>query len=274
MADTDLSKAFHDNVHLERGGRLGNYVGNREIARIDKHRPRPSWNSVVSESTEPPRTTTTVEFVGHAAAIQADARQNGDNEAGNMKHSTLAGSVVAFWCLGFAAPLLAAQPAATGMVNRSSPSAKKVAAIKPAEKCLTDLRTFDDQMEKDGYWLGGSGYGYGYPMAGYGFIGPPMTERRTGASGTRYQNARPGYELRTLIASANILARRGQQQPCEDVLAATREIYKIYVADMHSGKVPVAAAQGWRQQQIAAAQPVTSKNTSLPVRPIDWHRRP
>ena len=68
-----------------------------------------------------------------------------------MKSSTLAG---AFLCLGFATTLLAAQPAATG------------AAVKPAEKCLSDLRAFDNQMEKEGYWLGGSGYGYGYPMGG------------------------------------------------------------------------------------------------------------
>ena len=118
-------------------------------------------------------------------------------------------------------------------------------------------------MEKEGYWLGGSGYGYGYPMEGYGFYGPPMMDRRAEATGIGYQNARPGYELRTLVASANILARQGQQQPCEDVLATTRDIYKVYVADMHSGKMPMADVPGWRQQQIAAAQPVTSKNTSF-----------
>lgn len=179
-----------------------------------------------------------------------------------MKRSTLASSAAALFCLGFATPLLAAEPAVTGTVNQSPSAGNKVAAIKPAEKCLSDLRAFDNQMDKEGYWLGGSGYGYGYPMAGYGF-GPPMMEGRSEATGMGYQNARPGYELRTLVAAADILAQQGQQQPCEDVLATTRQIYKVYVADMHSGKMPTADVQSWRQQQIAAAQPVTSTSTSF-----------
>jgi sporulation protein YlmC with PRC-barrel domain len=179
-----------------------------------------------------------------------------------MKRSTLAGSVTAFICLGFATTVLAAEPAATGTVNQSPSVEKKVAAAKPAEKCLNDLRAFDNQMDKDGYWLGGSGYGYGYPMAGFGF-GPPMMEGRPEATAMGYQSARPGYELRTLVAAADILAQQGQQQPCEDVLATTRNIYKVYVADMHSGKVPTADLQSWRQQQVAAAQPVSATNTSF-----------
>ena len=162
----------------------------------------------------------------------------------NRRVSTLAG---AFLCLGFAPTLLAAQPAATG------------AAVKPAEKCLNDLATFDDQMAKEGYWLGGAGYGYGYPMEGYGLFGPGLGP---GPGLTGYQSARLGYKLRTLIASANILAHQGKQQPCEDVLAATREIYKFYVADMHKASMPQADVPGWRQLQINAAQPVTS-NTSF-----------
>jgi sporulation protein YlmC with PRC-barrel domain len=160
-----------------------------------------------------------------------------------MKRSTFACTVAASLCLGFATTLLAAE--------------KKTAA-KPAQKCLNDLRAFDNQMEKDGYWLSSSGYGYGYPMYGYGYgVGLGLNPE------AGLQNARQGYELRTLVASANILARQGQQQPCEDVLAATRNIYKVYVADMHSGKVPPADVQGWRQLQIAAAQPVASTNISF-----------
>jgi sporulation protein YlmC with PRC-barrel domain len=163
-------------------------------------------------------------------------------DPGHMERSILAGAVAAFFCLGFATTLLAAE--------------KRVTAVKPAQKCLNDLRAFDNKMEKDGYWLAGSGYGYGYPMYGFGLgygYGPYGD----------FQNARSGYELRTLVASANILARQGKQQSCEDVLAATRNVYNVYVADMRGGKVPPVDLQGWRQMEIAAAKPVTSMNTSF-----------
>lgn len=182
-----------------------------------------------------------------------------------MKRSTIAGSVAACFCLGLAAPLLAAEPSATGTVNQPSRNENNPSATKPAEQCLSDLRAFDSQMQKDGYWLSGSGYSYGYPMmGGYGGRFPDAVEGGNPAKGTAgYQNARPGYEVRTLIAAANILARDGKQQACEDVLATTRDSYKLYVAAMHSGGVSTVDVPGWRQQQIAAAQPVTSKNTSF-----------
>jgi sporulation protein YlmC with PRC-barrel domain len=174
-----------------------------------------------------------------------------------MKRALLAGSVAAGF--GLAAPLLAAEPPVTGPVNHLSPSEKNISATIPAEKCLSDLLAFDGQMEKDGYWLGGSRYGYGYPMGGYGYTDP--VAGYPAAAGN--YNARPGYEVRMLVAAANILARHGQQQPCEDLLTTTRDIYKLYVADMHSGRVPMVDEPGWRQQQIVAALPVTSKNTSF-----------
>jgi sporulation protein YlmC with PRC-barrel domain len=165
-----------------------------------------------------------------------------------MKRSTLVSSVAACFCFGLAAPLLAAEP------NQPSPSQKNASATKPAETCLTDLRAFYTQMEQDGYWLGGfplggSGYGPDYPMGAMGAVG--------------YRNARPAYEVQILVAAANILGRHGQQQPCEDSLTTARDIYKLYVSDMHSQGVPVVDVPGWRKLQIAAAQPVTSKNISF-----------
>jgi sporulation protein YlmC with PRC-barrel domain len=102
--------------------------------------------------------------------------------------------------------------------------------------------------------MGGYGYEYGYPM------GARPTTPATGYQG--YQDARPGYEVRILVASANILARHGQQQACENMLATSRDIYKVYVADLHSGKMPMADVPVWRRQQIAAAHPVTATDTS------------
>ena len=189
-----------------------------------------------------------------------------------MKRSTLAGSVAACICLGLSVPVLAAEPPVAGAATQQASSVKNFSTPKPAEKCLGDLRAFDTQMEKDGYWLGGSGDGLGYPMEGYGVYGSPLMDGRAEATGIGYRNARPGYELRTLIASANILARQGQQQPCEDVLATTRQIYKVYVADMNSGKMPRADVQSW--QAAAGRRSATGHRHEhvVPVRRVGRHR--
>ena len=157
-----------------------------------------------------------------------------------MKRSPFAVSVAACCYFGLVTSLLAAQPAPTSAVTHASPGDEKLAVVKPAKKCLGDLLAFDKQMQKNGYWLGGSGYGYGYPLDGLGSdYGPPTTgehtmmgshpmmDGRPEATSAGYQNARPGYEVRILLASANILAQRGQQQPCENVLSTTREVYKL-----------------------------------------------
>lgn len=189
-----------------------------------------------------------------------------------MKRSALASSVAACICCGLAGPLLAAtpvdQPPVTGTATRASPDAQTVAATAPAQQCLSDLRAFHAQMGKSGYWLGASGYGYGYPMGGFGYgYGAPLVGTPVGgvAAGGEigYRTARPGYEVRTLLAAANILAQNGQQQPCEDVLATTRTIYQRYAADLQRTGMRRADVPGWRHQQIADAKPVTSKSTAF-----------
>ncbi len=179
-----------------------------------------------------------------------------------MKQSIVLGMLVACMGVGLSASPLAAEPATTGTVSQPSPSAAVgTDNVAPSTKCLDDLRVFDKQMEKDGYWLGGAGFSFGYPMGGFGYAYPMGGHVPVSSLG--YRNVRPGYEVRVLLASANILARHGQQQPCEDVLGSVRAIYSVYVADMHSGGMRTVNLPDWQQQEIASARPVTSGNTAF-----------
>jgi sporulation protein YlmC with PRC-barrel domain len=178
-----------------------------------------------------------------------------------MKRSVLLSSVTAWCCLGLVAPALAAPPPVTNL----SDGDKTESAVMPAKTCLTDIKTFSDQMRKDGYWLGGSAYGYGYPLDGYGYgvgYGGPLGGYPPGTA-NRYQNARAGYEIRNLIASANILGQDGQQQTCEAVLGTTRDVYKRYAAQLHSEGMSMADGPDWQRRQIAAAVPVTDKTIAF-----------
>lgn len=130
-----------------------------------------------------------------------------------------------------------------------------------AHQCLGDLRDFDSQMQKYGYWLNGAAYGFGYPMYGYGDgqraqVAPSAATSTAAATG--YWRARPGYEIRTLIASADILAQRGQQPACEALLTAARDIYNGYLADLNQGEAPRVDSPGWRHDQIGSARPVAT----------------
>ncbi len=172
----------------------------------------------------------------------------------SVKRSILTSSLAACFVVAFAVPQGAAETPSDSTANQ----------------CLTDLRVFHDQMQTDGYWLGGYNgagdtglgaysYGYGYPLGGYGYeygvIGSP-TENSAG-----YLSARPGFEIRMLLAAADILARHDQLQPCKDLLAETRDHYEQYVTDMETAGMEMADVPGWQERQIAAAQPVASTTT-------------
>ena len=152
-------------------------------------------------------------------------------------------SLTASFCLAVVAPSVLAQSV----------------AAKPAQQCISDLKAFDGQLQKDGYWLHGSGYGYGYPMYGYGY-GYAM---QPASPGVGYSRVRPGYDVRTLLASANILAQRGDEQACERSLSSARDIYSTYAADLRSGKVPRIDVSAWRRQQIGAAVAVTGSDIAF-----------
>ena len=131
-------------------------------------------------------------------------------------------------CLALAAPLAIAQTTEGPTARQATAAAGAVTATQPAQKCASDLRAFDGTMQKDGNWLHGSGYGYGYPLHGYGY-GYAYPEYGSlvgqGHSVVNYHaRARPGYEIRTLIASATILAQRGKQAECDHRLEAVPRV--------------------------------------------------
>jgi sporulation protein YlmC with PRC-barrel domain len=183
-----------------------------------------------------------------------------------MKRSTWVSLLAATTCLGLAGSACAAEPAAGTAAGHATPAS--VTALPRvgagAQKCLADLHAFNLTIGKDGYWLGGSRYGYGSPAgtSGYGWYGFPGDEYpATASEGVR--DARPGYEIRALLVSANILARHGQQQACETLLSTSRGIYQNYVSSLHGSPAPLARMGGWEQRQIASAQPVTGQNISF-----------
>jgi sporulation protein YlmC with PRC-barrel domain len=156
--------------------------------------------------------------------------------------------------------IVAAQTPAVAVLVATT--AQDAPTIQPSASCLTDLGAFKAKIDKDGYWLG-DGDGYGYPAGGWGFGYGFTMGAYMPPSGLGYQSARPGYEIRTLLSSANILARQGKQQSCEDVLATTDSIYKRYVAQMQDDRGKTASGPGWAQQQIAAARPIEGMAMSV-----------
>ena len=174
----------------------------------------------------------------------------------SSKASTLSVGV----CLALAAPLAIAQTTEGPTARPATVVAGAVSATQPAQKCASDLRAFDSAMQKDGNWLHGSGYGYGYPLHGYGYgYAYPEYGSLVGQGHSvvnHHARARPGYEIRTLIASATIFAQRGKQAECDVLLTTAREIYKGYAADLGDRKFTHSDGVAWRTKQIAAAQPV------------------
>lgn len=153
-----------------------------------------------------------------------------------------------------ASVLLGATPS-PGMAATTEASAPSA-----AKQCLSDLRAFNDQMRKDRFWLGGFGdtNGYGYPLSDVSGLDAVPANTPPGG----YIDARAGYEIRVLLNAADILARHGQEQACEDVVASAHGHYQQYIAEMEAAHMPMANVPGWQQREIAAAQPAAGASTA------------
>ena len=181
-----------------------------------------------------------------------------------MPRSVCLGLVATCFYVTMTGSLLAA-PTANAEATATPATGTDAALAKSADACRSDLKNFSQQMAKGGYWVADDGDSLGYPVgaAGEGMDGRATSESGVQARGSGYFSGRPGYEVRVLMASANILARHGQQEPCEGVLTETRELYKSYLLDLQRAGVTPVDLPGWRQRQIAAAVPVRGSNIAF-----------
>ena len=145
-----------------------------------------------------------------------------------------------------------------------------------AQQCLEDLRAEAQQMEQEGLWLTGWGSRWGTattpspvglpatqggtrgtaeaPRAGESGMtgGAPWPGSGTGSFGV----SSPRYQIRTLYSAAHVLAYRGDEQGCQTVLEEVRAAYDDYANRLRQAGVEPGEITSWRQERIAAAEPV------------------
>jgi sporulation protein YlmC with PRC-barrel domain len=180
-----------------------------------------------------------------------------------MTRATFVASLAASLTLGALTPYLAAEAAETQYVHRPENDAAAQADSKAAAECMSDLRDFDRRLQQGGEWQSGSGFGFGYPIYDFGYPEGGVLLGRGAGEARSYWRARPGYEVRTLVAAASILALHGKQRACEALLTESRDVYQRYAADLRTTNAVKPDQSGWRSRMIAAAEPVAAKGTAF-----------
>jgi sporulation protein YlmC with PRC-barrel domain len=126
-----------------------------------------------------------------------------------------------------------------------------------AQQCLDDLNAFGQRMDKDGLWLSGYGYRWGYGL-------PPGIAIPWGAF-TEFGIDAPRFQVVTLYGAASVLARRGNEQTCRAVLMELQQVYDQSVAKLREAGIEPGEVISWRQRLILAAQPVTQMARALSI---------
>jgi len=155
------------------------------------------------------------------------------------------------------------------------------APLEVAEFCLDQLTRFTEQVAEEGYWFvgfrggwGGTGYatpppaGVAAPRApdapppAVDAPAPPAAEPPVGVAdwgplGAAAWPISPSFELRSLQSAAAVLGYRGDSEGCNFVHGRLQQTYDEYVMQLEELGVEPGDVTLWRQEQIAAAMPVT-----------------
>ena len=134
---------------------------------------------------------------------------------------------------------LATSVAAATLLIATNASAQQAQQPQIAEQCMTDIREFSQQSAATGYGMAGPpGYGAEAPVGGwYGTYGP-----------RRGMNA--------VLAAAEVFARDGREEACQDVLAELRDMQEQRLAQLEEAGIAPEEVQSWRQELLVNAQPV------------------
>jgi hypothetical protein len=117
-----------------------------------------------------------------------------------------------------------------------------------AQQCMADISEFARQSAETGYGVGGpAGYGEPAPVGGwYGTHGP----RR---------------EMSAVLAAAEVFARNGREEACQNVLAELRDIQEQRLAQLEEAGIPPEEVQSWRQELLVNAQPVSELGGNIRI---------
>lgn len=163
-----------------------------------------------------------------------------------------------------------------------------------AEQCLEQLSQVTERMNEEGYWFSGYRQGVGYPA---GTMAPaaapldpaaaPVDPAAAPADGSQDEataeasqggadeaadgeprmaanpwaeagwSRSPGHDIRVLQSAAAVLAHQGDDEGCEYLVARLESTYDEYATELRKAGIEPGQVSEWRQDQIAAAVPVT-----------------
>ena len=141
-----------------------------------------------------------------------------------------------------------------------------------AERCLENLRLAATRIDEEGYWF--SGYRQDWGWRGQGMppapadpvmadpavadpaMDPTVAAAGRGPWGATDWGVSPGHDIRILQSAAAVLARQGDQEGCEYLVARMEETYDRYAENLREAGIEPGQVSTWRQEQIAAAVPV------------------
>lgn len=122
-----------------------------------------------------------------------------------------------------------------------------------AGTCQTELTDFANRLGEDQFWVTGWGNRWGT-----GAVDPADTNTALMPwNGADTDRRSPRTQIRQLFGAAHVLAYQGHSEGCQYLLDVLDQTYQDYTARLTDAGISPENVTGWRQEQLALAQPVS-----------------